>query len=109
MKIKTYINIIIGCLIGEILVAIILSLVALATLISFIWYAIKSTIYLIFHPIKFFKEKKETPEPFSSILCKKFMEGVQNGLKGEKQTQNNGDFSKNNIQIGSINNKETLQ
>lgn len=103
MKAKTYLNIILGCILGAIMVSVVLTLLAIITFISFVWYAFKSTLFLIFHPIRFFKdeEEKET-DTFLNQFGKKFMDGFKNGLNSSGQTQNNDAFSENNIQIGSI-------
>lgn len=106
MKAKTYLNIILGCILGAIMVSVVLTLLAIITFISFVWYAFKSTLFLIFHPVRFFTEEEKEKDTFLNQLGKKFMDGVKNGLNSDSQTQNNGAFSENNIQIGSINRKE---
>ena len=105
MKAKTYLKIIFGCILGEILVSIVLVLLAIATFISFVWYAITSTLFLIFHPIRFFTEEKKESEPFIKFVGNKFMNGFKKGFynNDKEQIQKNNAYSKNNVQIGNIN------
>jgi len=124
---KIYLKLIFGCIFGIIIVDIVLALLGLAIFIWTIYDIIKNILSFIFHPIKFFKEKKEEKkfslkdyvgfdwkdfidtEKDSEVKKKSnsFVDMLNEELakmkKNKHQYQNNGDYSEDNIQIGNIN------
>ena len=100
MLIKTYLKWIFGCFIGIIIVDIVLALFGLVLIIGIIYGLIKNTLFLIFHPIRFFKEDrkphKTTLKELIGFDWKDFVDMEKN------KVQNNGKYSKGNVQIGNI-------
>lgn len=106
MKISTYLKWIVGCILGILAIDIVLALLGIVFIASMIVYIIKRILFLIFHPIKFFKEKEKKNETTLKDLIgfdwKDFIDIETN----KHQFQKNNAYSKNNIQIGNINIKE---
>jgi len=129
MKISTYLKWIVGCILGILVIDIVLALLGIVFIASMILFIIKRTLFLIFHPIKFFKEEeKKNTVSFKDLIgfdWKDFIDIEKNEekktsnsfvdmlneeltkMKNKKhQIQKNNAYSKNNIQIGNINIKE---
>ena len=105
MPIKTYLKWVLGCILGIIILDIVLALFGLVLVIGMIYGIIKNILFLIIHPVRFFKENKESNKTTLKDLIgfdwKDFID-IENELKIKRNIQKNKPFSKNNIQIGNI-------